>query len=115
MDINKKQKLVLQAIEMQPDAVNDDALLYATVWALEGWDSSRSLYDNLKHCTRGETIYRRRRELYQMGLISYDAEALQSRDEAFKHEVEAHSVTGAAHNEQTEQTEEFHAVSWLYD
>lgn len=98
MNITKKQKLVLKAIELEPDAVDDDALLISTVWIMEGFDSRMKLYENLKRLTRAETITRRRRELYNMNLIEYSAEAQRRRMEAFKNERDMHSdYTPAVH------------------
>ena len=98
INITNKQKLVLDAINSCPEAANNDALLLEQVWTLEGWSQSRSLYENLCSVTRPETISRRRRELFNMGLIKYSQEALDERTEAFHNEVEEH-----------------HAVSWLND
>lgn len=98
MNITKKQKLVLAAIEKNPAAVEDDALLIATVWKMEGFSPNRDLYDNLRRLTRAETITRRRRELYNMGLIEYSAEAQMKRMNAFKNERDMHSdYTPAVH------------------
>lgn len=98
MNITKKQKLVLDAIKRCPAAANDEALLLEQVWLVEGWSQSRSLYDNLCRVTRPETISRRRRELYNMGLIEYSENALEERTDAFKQERNNHS-----------------AISWIND
>ena len=91
MNISRKQKLVLKAIELQPGAADDDALLLATVWKLEGWNDNRNLYDNLRRVSRSETICRRRRELFNMGLIQYSSNAHKRRSEAFKSERQLHT------------------------
>jgi len=98
MNITAKQQLVLDAIKQHPKAADDDALLMATVWSKEGWDDSLSLYDNLSHVTRPETLTRRRRELHDLGLVTYSSDADKTRYEAFKREIEEHI-----------------AVSWLND
>lgn len=101
MDITSKQQLVLLAIQDNPEAANDDALLLSLIWEREGWDSTKPLSYNLHHVSRPETISRRRRELYNLGLIEYTDKAEKERTEAFKDELEQHS----SHQ----------AVSWLND
>lgn len=103
MNLTKKQKLVYAVIQDYPQAANDDAMLLERVWQREGWDESKSLYWNLSRVTRPETISRRRRELFNLGLIEYSAEAEETRQEAFKNELEAHSDNQPA----------YAAVSWL--
>lgn len=89
MNINAKQKNVLHIITKYPDAANDEALLLSKYWwEIDGWNPLASLYDNLSKVTRPETITRRRRELYNMGLITYDQETTEEREEAFKAELD---------------------------
>jgi hypothetical protein len=90
MDLNKKQRQVLDIIEDYPEAANDEPLLLSKFWKREGWSDSKSLEYNLRHVTRPETISRRRRELYNMGLITYSPKAEQDRTEAFSNEKQAH-------------------------
>ena len=91
LNISAKQKLVLDAINEHPEAANNDALLFSLIWLREGWSSDRPLYENLSRVTRPETISRRRRELYNLGLITYSSDALKTRDEAYRAEQDAHS------------------------
>lgn len=91
MKLNAKQKLVLDVIKANPGVENDEALLISKVWERENWNSSCSLYENLKHVTHPETISRRRRELFNMGLITYTKEALSTRTKAFINERDMHS------------------------
>lgn len=91
LNLNKKQRLVYDAIQKYPRAADDDALLLAVVWQEEGWNSNISVYDNLKNVSRPETLYRRRRELFNMGLIEYSPKAKKERTEAFKNERDQHS------------------------
>lgn len=91
MNITAKQQLVLDAIHENPNAANDEALLLHLVWEKEGWDYDMSLYANLSHVTRPETVSRRRRELYNLGLITYSSDALNERTQAFKSELDNHS------------------------
>jgi len=92
MDLNKKQQLVYRVIQLNPGVQNSDADLIAAVWRYEGWEDSRGLEQNIMTVTRPETITRRRRELFNMGLIDYNEEALTERTEAFINERDAHSV-----------------------
>ena len=87
VDLNKKQRNVYQVIQRNPSAANDDAILLERYWVeVDGWDESKSLYWNLSRVTRPETITRRRRELYNMGLITYSEAADKSREEAYINE-----------------------------
>ena len=91
-DLTKKQKLVLGVILDNPGVQNDDATLIVAVWRREGWSDNRTLEQNLARVTRPETITRRRRELYNMGLITYSPQADKTRMKAFKNERDAHST-----------------------
>jgi hypothetical protein len=90
-DLNKIQKLVYKVIQDNPGCQNDDADLIAAVWRYEGWSDNRGLEQNIAVVTRSETITRRRRELFNMGMIEYSPKALQSRTKAFKNERNLHS------------------------
>ncbi len=90
MNLTKLQKVVYKAYLEDSRVVDDDALLQATVWA-RYWDGRKSLYENLKICPRAESLSRRRRELYNMGLITYSDHKLKERTEAFKNERDMHS------------------------
>ncbi len=87
INLNTKQKNVLHIINKYPEAANDEALLLERYWhEVDGYDDTKSLYWNLSRMTRPETISRRRRGLYNLGLISYDTEALERREEAYINE-----------------------------
>ena len=87
IDLNKIQRNVLAVIQRNPNAANDDALLLERYWVeIENWDDTKSLYWNLSRSTHAETITRRRRELFNLGLIQYSDEADKERMEAFKNE-----------------------------
>lgn len=89
MNINKLQQQVLGVIQRTPAAADDDALLLERFWIeVDGWDESKSLYWNLSRSRRPESITRRRRELYNMGLITYSKDADKKREEAFLNERE---------------------------
>lgn len=90
-DLNKKQKLVYDVIMAHPGVQNNDADLIAAVWRAEGWDDRRGLEQNIMGVTRSETITRRRRELFNMGLINYEGDILAERLEAFTSERDVHS------------------------
>jgi len=91
MNISKMQKTVLDTINKYPGIQNDDAALVAAVWREKGWLDNRPLEDNIRVMPRSESITRRRRELHEMGLISYSQEADTTRTEAFNNERELHS------------------------
>lgn len=100
MNLNLKQKNVLHIITKYPESANNEAMLLERYWVeIDGWDENKSLYWNLQRVTRPETISRRRRELYNLGLITYSDTALETRTEAFKNERDTHS--------------DYEAVSWL--
>lgn len=98
MNISKKQKLVYDVIKLNPGVQNNDAQLIAAVWRYEGWNDSISLEDNIRRVTRPGTITRRRRDLHDLGLITYSKDADKTRYDAFKNERNEHSC-----------------VSWLND
>jgi len=91
MNISKKQLLVYTVIQANPGCQNNDADLIAAVWRFEGWTDGRSLEENISRVTRSETITRRRRELFNMGLITYSDKAMNERMEAMKSERDNHS------------------------
>ena len=83
--MTKLQHVVYRAYLEDNNVVNDDALLQASVWS-KYWNDQKSLYENLKVCPRAESLSRRRRELYNMGLITYSDKKLKERTEAYKNE-----------------------------
>lgn len=84
--LTPKQKLVYDAIQENPEAANDDAALLTAVWHKEGWEYTVGLLTNLKIVSRPETLSRRRRELFNMGLIEYSDKKLKERERAYKAE-----------------------------
>lgn len=102
MNLNKKQELVYQVIQDNPGVQNDESALIAAVWRREGWNDSKTLEQNLTKVTRPETISRRRRELYNLGLITYTKEALQEREEAFRNERDVHMNIHATYSDDYE-------------
>lgn len=101
IDLNKKQQQVLEIIRRYPEAANDEAMLLDRFYhEIENYDDTKSYYWNISRSTRAETITRRRRELFNLGLITYSDNALKVRTEAFNNERE-HAAPKA--------------VSWLYD
>lgn len=92
LDLNKKQQLVYEVIQRNPRAADDDAVLLERYWfEVDGWDVTKSFEWNMSRVTRPETITRRRRELHNLGLISYSNDSNRRRREAFKNELEYHS------------------------
>jgi len=93
-DLGKIQQRVLTVINLFPDAANDDAVLLANYWIMyDRWDESKSLYWNLTKATRPETITRRKRELYNLGLIEYSQERQKVVMDAFKNERDHKAVS----------------------
>ena len=90
-NLTPMQRLVLKACRAQPEAIDDDAVLQATVWLMEGWSDQRSLLENLRALPRAESLSRRRRELVGLGILEPSDEANAKRHEAFVNELERHS------------------------
>ncbi len=84
--LTPKQKLVYEAVKENPEAANNDAVLLSIVWGREGWKPGMSLYYNLSRVSRPETLSRRRRELFNLGLIEYSPKAMKSRENAYRNE-----------------------------
>lgn len=91
MNLGKMQKVVFDTIKKYPGIQNDDAALIAAVWREKDWRDDWTLEQNIRVMPRPESITRRRRELHQMGLITYSQKADETREEAFKNERELHS------------------------
>lgn len=101
IDLSKMQQNVLSVIRENPWAANDEAALLDLYWhKFCDWDDTKSLYWNLSRSTRPESITRRRRELFNLGLIEYSEEAEKRREEANVNERERAAPK---------------AVSWLRD
>ncbi len=106
-DLTTIQKRVLEVIREFPPAANDDAALLDIYWHKYcDWDDTKSLYWNLSRSTQAETITRRRRELQNLGLITYSKEATRRREEAFNNERERAGAVLPTPGK---------AVSWLDD
>jgi hypothetical protein len=90
--INLKGKLAMiyRVIELNPGVQDSEPALIAAVWKYEGWNEFDTLERNLQKVTHPETISRRRRELYNRGLIHYSSDALEVREEAYKNERDYH-------------------------
>lgn len=92
LKLTKQQSLVLGVIQRHPAAADDEMFLLERYWIeVDKWDDTKSLYWNLQRSTHAETISRRRRELYNMNLITYSDKALKSRTGAYKKELDTHS------------------------
>ena len=92
MDKIKVLDAVVRICNQYPDAANDDSLLLERYWIeIDGWDTTKSLYQNLQRMTNPETITRRRRTAFNLNLITYSDKALKSRTKAFKNELNNHS------------------------
>lgn len=94
IDLNTKQKNVLHIINKYPEAANNEALLLERYWLeFDNWHEDKSLYWNLSRVTRPETITRRRRELYNLGLIEYTEKTIKERTQAFNNESQRAAVS----------------------
>ena len=100
MNKQKVRNVILELYNQDSSIVNDEVRLLEQVWVKLGWREDRSLYDNMSRLPRAESVARRRRELYNEGLIKYSDEALEQRTKAFNSEREYQAPK---------------AVSWLYD
>ena len=94
MNLTAKQALILDIINNNPEVQNDDTSLIASVWRAQGWDDNKRLEDNISRVMHPETITRRRRELFNMGLIEYSDKVMKDRTEAYKSEQDNHSDYG---------------------
>ena len=63
---------------------DDDALLLSEVWKMSGWDSSKTLLENLRKVPSPETIRRTRQKLVSEGLISSSMSAIERRYKNWK-------------------------------
>jgi hypothetical protein len=82
---NKGHSLIYDLYLEDKNVVNDEMLLLARIWYIEGFDNNDgTIYDRLKKVTHPETISRRRRDLHEAGLIKYADKAMEARTEAFK-------------------------------
>lgn len=85
----KIDQLIKQAIANDPEAANDDKVLFAQVWAQELAEkgvpvSPKQLYGILRRVSNPESITRRRRLLFNMQIISYSKSAESRRFNEFK-------------------------------
>jgi len=83
MRLSKMQQMVYDVIKENPGVQNNDAKLVAAVWRKYGWSDHAPLEENINRVARSETITRRRRELHEMGFITYSKEADETREHAY--------------------------------
>jgi len=92
----KIDKLIKDAIAANPEAANDDKVLFAEVWARELAESGTSVTVKqllwiLTHVSNPESITRRRRLLHNMQIISYSKDADSRRFKQFKEHRDEYS------------------------
>ena len=63
---------------------DDDTLLLNEVWKMSGWDSSRTLLQNLRVMPSPETVRRTRQKLVAEGLIKPSATSIDRRYNSWK-------------------------------
>lgn len=78
------RRKILKLYGEDMSVAGDDALLISRVWAGEGWTSSRTLYENLRHVSSPESIRRTRAKLVEEGLMKPSDKAQALRRENFK-------------------------------
>lgn len=118
MNLNHMQQLVYRVIQNNPGVQNDDAKLVAAVWRDSGWDNDKTLEYNIARMPRSESITRRRRELFNMGLISYSDNAHKRRMEAMENEQNNAAFQqhfGRNVRDELNNREVPEAISWLND
>lgn len=103
MKLNRLQQIVYNVIQQFPGVQDDDAALTAAVWRVTGWSDYATLEENVRLVARPESITRRRRELHQMGLITYSDKAMRRRTEAFINERDKHSKANWLKGERNDQ------------
>lgn len=81
---NDMRSVVRKAYFKNESVADDDALLIAEVWKEYGWDSSKTLLQNLRSMPHPETITRTRRKLISEGLIKPSMSATERRYNSFK-------------------------------
>lgn len=81
---NDMRAVVRKAYFKNESVADDDALLIAEVWKAYGWDSSKTLLQNLRRMPHPETITRTRRKLISEGLIKPSMSATERRYKSFK-------------------------------
>lgn len=86
MGINSKnmRAVVRKAYFKNEKVADDDALLLNEVWKMSGWDSSKTLLQNLRVMPSPETIRRTRQKLVAEGLIKPSMDATERRYKSFK-------------------------------
>lgn len=75
---------ILGVIREIPAAANNDKLLIAKIWYLEGWNKQKDVYENLKSVSSPETIRRTRQKLVEEGLVKPSVSTTEYRYEDFK-------------------------------
>jgi hypothetical protein len=98
MSQDKIRNIILSLYKRNSGIVNDEAALLAGVWRECGWRDDCSMEWNIQAMPRAESVSRRRRELYNEGLIEYS-------------EDRQEEIMDAMHSEQERAAPR--AISWL--
>lgn len=75
---------ILRAVYREPMAADDDRLLIAKIWEMEGWDYMLGVYENLRNVSSPETIRRTRQKLVEEGKIVPMDKTIERRYKEFK-------------------------------
>lgn len=85
LKLTNQQQRVLDLIHDTPRAANDDPMLIDIYYrTYDGWDDTKSLYDNLCRVTPPDSILRARRKLHELGIVQYTKDAEEARYKKFK-------------------------------
>lgn len=80
---NLRNKIINVCKENQK-YVDNDKLLITEIWMREGWNESRSLYENMINASSPETIRRTRQKLVEEGVLKQIDSAKERRYKAYK-------------------------------
>ena len=80
---DEMRRKVINICKARPDAANDDLLLVALAWYMEGWDDPQ-LYEKLKAHSSAATLLRTRRKLVEEGIIKVDPAVRAARQSEIK-------------------------------
>lgn len=81
---NDMRHKILNMIAREPKCADDDKLLIALIWEIEGWDYMLSIYQNLCRVSSPETIRRTRQKLVAEGKIKPSEKVIEERYQNFK-------------------------------
>lgn len=86
MSINSEniRNKIQRAYYKNPRVADDDVLLLNEVWKASGWDSSKTLLENLRRMPSPETVRRTRQKMVAEGIIKPSMSAIDRRYASWK-------------------------------